>query len=291
LNRVESNLAVILNFVTSSSIHQSSTMSTTAVSESKKVTSFEVYVSKETFKFHAAHFVAFQGYRERLHGHNYQVGVRILGSRKISADGYVVDFGNIKAVTRKVCKELNEHFLCPTLSDVMEITVATNDLGKESVTLSCQDGSTFVFPKDDCAMLPIVHATTEELAIFLWSRILEELNSEYLLKRGVHTMEVTVAEAAGQEAIFRLEIPADMKDKHLDVRSFIMEGEIVPMPCASAPEDKPKKTEADCGGNCDNCRQELSKKLQALADAINNKTFATDSDITVKDLETAIGGL
>ena len=82
-----------------------STMST-AGSENKKVTSFEVYVSKETFKFHAAHFVAFQGYRERLHGHNYQVGVRILGSRKISADGYVVDFGDIKTVTRKICKEL-----------------------------------------------------------------------------------------------------------------------------------------------------------------------------------------
>jgi 6-pyruvoyl-tetrahydropterin synthase len=263
-------------------------MSTAAASENKKMTNFEVYVSKETFKFHAAHFVAFQGYRERLHGHNYQVGVRILGSRKISADGYVVDFGDIKTVTRKVCKELNEHFLCPTLSDVMEITVATNDLGKETVTLSCQDGSTFVFPKDDCAMLPIVHATTEELAIFLWSRIVEELNSEYLLQRGVHTMEVTVAEAAGQEAVFRLEIPADLKDKHLDVRSFITEGEIVPTPCPSRPDEKPK---ADCGGSCDNCRQELSKKLQVLADAINNKTLATDSDVTVQDLETAIGGL
>ena len=71
-------------------------------------TSFEVRVAKDTFKFNAAHFVAFKGFRERMHGHNYQVSVRLLGSRKIGSDGYVVDFGDIKAVTKKVCKDLNE---------------------------------------------------------------------------------------------------------------------------------------------------------------------------------------
>jgi dihydroneopterin triphosphate aldolase (PTPS-III) / 6-pyruvoyltetrahydropterin synthase len=126
-------------------------------------TSFEVYVRKDDFKFHAAHFVAYKGYRERLHGHNYKVGVRVLGSQRIASDGYVVDFGNIKKATRKVCKELNERFLCPTLSDAIEITstVASEYGGKEMVTLKCEDGSVFSFPRDDCAMLPIVHATTE----------------------------------------------------------------------------------------------------------------------------------
>ena len=32
---------------------------------------YEVQVKSERFKFNAAHFVAFPGYRERLHGHNY----------------------------------------------------------------------------------------------------------------------------------------------------------------------------------------------------------------------------
>jgi 6-pyruvoyl tetrahydropterin synthase len=125
--------------------------------------SFEVYVRKDDFKFHAAHFVAYKGYRERLHGHNYKVGVRVLGSQRIASDGYVVDFGNIKKATRKVCKELNERFLCPTLSDAIEITstVASEYGGQETVTLKCEDGSVFSFPLGDCAMLPIVHATTE----------------------------------------------------------------------------------------------------------------------------------
>jgi 6-pyruvoyl-tetrahydropterin synthase len=176
------------------------------------------------------HFpAAFKGYRERLHGHNYKVGVRVLGSRKISADGYVVDFGSIKQVTRKVCKELNEHFICPTLSDVLDISV-----GNGSVTLVCQDGSTFVFPEGDCAMLPIVHATSEELAIYLWSRIVDGLNEKYLLQRGIHTMEIIVNEAVGKEAVFRREIPPNgLQNGILDVKSFLMEGDVMPMACQS----------------------------------------------------------
>ena len=227
-----------------------------------------------------------------------------MGSRKIANDGYVVDFGNIKKVTRKICKELNEHFLCPMLSDVMEITTTQKDGGdsaKDSVTLTCQDGSTFVFPKIDCALLPIVHATTEELGIYLWSRILEGLNAQYLIDRGVHTMEVTVNEAVGQEAIFRHEIPTTLgESKGLDVRAFIMEGEVVPMPCPSAPgvptssssSAKGKSDGACADGQCASCRQAFHSKLQKLADAINSKQTSTgsSSEITVKDLEQALEG-
>ena len=233
-------------------------------------------MAKEDFKFHAAHFVAFEGYRERLHGHNYRAGVRVLGSRKISADGYVVDFGHIKKVTRKICKELNEHFLCPMLSDVMDISVVDGQ-----VILSCQDGSHFSFPEEDCAKLPIVHATAEELAIYLWSQIVHGLNAEWLLERGVHTLEVIIAEAPSQEATFRLEIPKDgLGDSFLDTRSFIMEGKVRPMPCASAPKED--KNSGDCADSCSSCLEKMSAQLQKIADSLN----ATDGrKLTVKDLE------
>ena len=65
---------------------------------------------------------------------------------------YLIDFGDIKRVTRALCKELNERFLCPTRSDV--IRIESDDF---STTLSCEDGARFVFPTGDCAMLPIVH--------------------------------------------------------------------------------------------------------------------------------------
>ena len=144
-------------------------------------------------------------------------------------------------------------------------------------------------------MLPIVHATTEELGIYLWSRILEALSSQYLIDRGIHTMEVTVNEAVGQEAIFRHEIPKVLEETSiLDVRAFIMEGEVKPMPCPSAPTTASPTTSpqpasntssttngSDCmDGKCDSC---LRGKLQKLADAISQMT--NTESITVQELE------
>ena len=82
---------------------------------------YEVQVKSERFKFNAAHFVAFPGYRERLHGHNYTCSVRVFGPLS-ERDGYVLDFGDVKKATRRVCEQLNERFLCPCLADALAIT-------------------------------------------------------------------------------------------------------------------------------------------------------------------------
>lgn len=245
-------------------------------------------------------------------------GVRLLGSRKIASDGYVIDFGDIKKVTRAVCKQLNEHFLCPTLSDVLDIQISAETVPSSSpstVTIICQDGSVFVFPQSDCAMLPIVHATAEELAIYLWSRILEGLNADYLVQRGIHTMEVTIAEAVGQQAVFRHEIPTNIDGETggfsvLDIPSFIMKGEINPLPCPSArttlvDESFPNRNQTQqeqrahtAGGMPTCCDARLSQssffqKLEILATALNDKgvTYKDDGGrITAQDLEKLIDG-
>ena len=151
---------------------------------------FEVFVMKEKFKFSCAHFVAFQGFRERLHGHNYQVGVRMRG-RHYGYDGYVIDFGDIKKVATNVCKELNEHFICPMESDVLKISIQdtsgnkkglvkeanfSSNQGKsqtdqQEILIECEDGVRFIFPLSDVACLPIKHSTAEELAVYIWNRI------------------------------------------------------------------------------------------------------------------------
>ncbi len=38
---------------------------------------YSVVVAKDYLKFAAAHFIAYPGFREPLHGHNYQVSVRV----------------------------------------------------------------------------------------------------------------------------------------------------------------------------------------------------------------------
>mmetsp|Transcript_32914 Transcript_32914/g.67204 ORF Transcript_32914/g.67204 Transcript_32914/m.67204 type:complete len:288 (-) Transcript_32914:122-985(-) len=251
-------------------------------------TIFEINVSKDTFKFNASHFVAFPGFRERLHGHSYRASVRLIGTSTIGRDGYVLDFGCVKSVTKRVCKEMNEYFIVPMLSEVLKITVSdydddghgdddddddnggngvdgngssTNDGGKSkqsaicgecnsksskppaSVTITCEDGSFFSFPKSDCLLLPIMHSTAEELAIYLYGRILQQLNAEYLVKRGVRVMEVTVSEAVGQDAVFRREIPIGSggDEKEFDVANYVRMENIPPMPCPTETEAAKKR--------------------------------------------------
>ncbi len=158
---------------------------------------YEVFVSKDTFKFNAAHFMAYPGFRERLHGHNYRVGVRIEGD--LGEDGYVVDFGDIKRAAIALCKELNERTIVPMHSDCLEITVTDGE-----ITLVCEDGSRFRFPQADCAELPIRHSSAEELATWFCERLIEAL--PVLSRRAVRALEVSVAEAPNQEARFRVDL-------------------------------------------------------------------------------------
>ena len=158
---------------------------------------YEIFVSKDSFKFNAAHFMAYPGYRERLHGHNYRVAVRIEG--KLNADGYVIDFADVKQAARAVCDEMNERVLVPARSDCLVV-----DVEDGRVSVECEDGSRFVFPEADCVFLPIAHSSAEELAAYVCRRLVDALPG--LATRGVCAVEVAVAEAPAQEARFRLEL-------------------------------------------------------------------------------------
>lgn len=160
-------------------------------------TSFEVYVSKDSFKFNAAHFIAYRGFRERLHGHNYRVSVRMEGP--VGGDGYVVDFGDIKRAARDVCSFLNERVIVPMLSDVI-----TTRIEEGQVHMTCEDGTRFSFPEADCVLLQIRHSSAEELAEYVGQRLKAAL--PILVERGVTVLEVGVAEAPNQEARFRIEL-------------------------------------------------------------------------------------
>ena len=283
---------------------------------------FEVVVAKQEFKFNLAHFVAFKGFRERLHGHNYAM-VRHVGGRGLRGgggglwgfgggergrgrkrgrtwrgkergertektrvitslgesefrfaflqlansfllflspflslpsllpspspspppflppssppsspppssvpcrvasqsislkstsvsrdDGYVLDFGDVKTAVRAICKSLNERVVIPTLSDVLTISTipATVEGGKEHLSVVCEDGSLFVFPLADCLLLPIAHATVEEMTLYIYGRVLASLGSDTLLSRNITAVRIAVAEAPGQEAAVELEV-------------------------------------------------------------------------------------
>jgi 6-pyruvoyltetrahydropterin/6-carboxytetrahydropterin synthase len=156
-------------------------------------TGFSIHVITENLKFSAAHFIAYAGFREPLHGHNYQVGVRVEGN--LAATGYVLDFGLVKKITRKIIAPLDERTIIPGNSDCLAI----EKIGDE---LSVRYGNDrFAFPLSDVAILPIVHSSAEELARFIWTELRDALRAQNALSE-IMLIEISVAEGTGQTAIY-----------------------------------------------------------------------------------------
>lgn len=161
---------------------------------------FQVRVESQDFRFSCGHFVAYDGYRERLHGHTYTVKMRVGG--RLNSDGYVLDFNLCKRILRETCKKFNEFMIIPMKSDVL---VIKNE--NRSINIITQDGAKFMFPESDCLCLPIMHSTAEELAAHFWSEALQLFTPQYLQDRGVRWLEITIAERPTQEAQYRRHIP------------------------------------------------------------------------------------
>lgn len=136
--------------------------------------------------FSAAHFSIHQGRSERLHGHNYRVGVRAHGS--VDGEGTVVDFSALKSALRRLCAELDERMLVPTLSP--HVGVEETAAG---VTLT-EGSRRFVIPRGDVVLLPVVNTTCECLAAHLLGALRAQLGG------GGYRLELRVEEVPGQGA-------------------------------------------------------------------------------------------
>ena len=157
--------------------------------------SFRVHVTKDYLKFSAAHFIAYPGFRERLHGHNYRVSIALDG--QLGPQGYVVDFGVVKRIARRLCERLDERLLVPERSDCLRVRV-----DGDVVCLQYEQDE-FRFPRADVILLPIVHASVEELSQYLAGELRRELDAEGV--GPLDAIEVAVEESFGQRAIYRRE--------------------------------------------------------------------------------------
>ena len=162
---------------------------------------FSINVAKENLKFSAAHFIAYPGFREPLHGHNYQIGVRVAG--RLAETGYVLDFGLIKRLTKEIADRLDERTIIPAESDCLKIS---SEAGQVCVTY---EDDRFSFPAADVVLLPIAHSSAEELARYLWHELRDALAARDALSH-IESIEVSVAEGPGQAAVYHEDIP-DLK--------------------------------------------------------------------------------
>src|SRR5687767_11757057 len=80
------------------------------------MTPHRIFVGKDIHKFSSSHMTVFpDGTKERLHGHNFQVGVEFeLHSTRLAS---LLDFGMLKKTLSQLCEGLDQRLLlavrCP----------------------------------------------------------------------------------------------------------------------------------------------------------------------------------
>ena len=163
---------------------------------------FRVQVSKDYLVFASAHFITFRGHQcETLHGHNYRVGVAVEGALDDEAF-FVLDFSVLKQIARRHVDAIDHKVLLPTQNPKLSY----HEDG-DRIRVDYFGEPAYVFPRRDCALLPIQNSTAEMLAQYLGTRVRDEL------KRLEHThvtlLELEVEENYGQSAVYREVLAAD----------------------------------------------------------------------------------
>lgn len=163
---------------------------------------FRVQVSKDYLVFASAHFITFKGHQcEALHGHNYRVGVAVEGSVDNECL-FVLDFSVLKQITRQLVDTIDHKVLLPTLNPKLTYR---EEGGRVAVDYFGQP--TYVFPKRDCALLPIPNSTAEMLAQYLGVLVRQELSSRGYAH--LTSLELEVEENYGQSATYRESLVPD----------------------------------------------------------------------------------
>lgn len=156
---------------------------------------FRVDVEKEQFIFSAAHFITFAGdICERIHGHNY--GVRASVEGPLDENRYVVDFIALRDAVLEQTQTLDHHVILPRDHEEIKIT------SDEKETTARFRERRWVFPNEDCIILPVINTTAEEIARVIAERVIEKTRSTF----GDHLtwIEVAVDENQGQWGVCRL---------------------------------------------------------------------------------------
>jgi 6-pyruvoyltetrahydropterin/6-carboxytetrahydropterin synthase len=154
---------------------------------------YTVRVSKDYLVFCAGHFITYDGdHCERLHGHNYRVAVEVDGD--LDANSYVFDFIALKQHTKAITDTLDHHMLLPTESDLIRV----EEKGHE---VEVRYGERrWVFPREDCVLLPLANTTAELLGRYIGQRLLDVLRRE----KGYEprALRIEVEESFGQAATY-----------------------------------------------------------------------------------------
>ncbi len=159
--------------------------------------SYSVRVTKDHLVFSAAHFITFNGnICERLHGHNWRVAVEVTGP--LDENRYVFDFIALRDATQKIVNRLDHRMLLPTLHKAIQVTEAANEVEVRF------ENRRWVFPAEDCLLLPVINTTAEEIACWIGNHLQEDVFAGETCN--METLCVEVEENFGQWAKCKIPI-------------------------------------------------------------------------------------
>jgi 6-pyruvoyltetrahydropterin/6-carboxytetrahydropterin synthase len=148
-------------------------------------------VAREQYKFSCAHMTVFpDGTKERLHGHNYQLGVALDVSDVSFAA--MIPFAPVKAALAELCASWKERVLVAERNPFYQLV---RDDGVELEFRLC--GLRYVLPRGDALVLPLDNIAVEPLAAFIADHLATRL-AAILAPAHVLGLEATVSESPGQ---------------------------------------------------------------------------------------------
>jgi len=158
---------------------------------------YRVTMRKAVHVFSAGHFITLTDeICEPIHGHNWTVACEVVGSP--DRHGMVVDFIRLRDTLTAIVARLDHAMLLPTenrLLTVMEQTV--EGLPEVEVLFGSRR---WVFPADECRLLPLANTTAEWLARWIGRELLRAFAAAgQPLTAG---LRVEVDECLGQAAIW-----------------------------------------------------------------------------------------
>ena len=150
---------------------------------------YKVRVTKDHLVFCSGHFISYEGDKcERLHGHNYRATVEIEG--RLDQNSYVFDFIALKHRTKAITDDLDHRMMLPTRNPHITLEETAR-----AVRVRYRDRE-WLFPRDDCVLLPIENTTAERLAWWIGQRLQTDLPPATL--KLVSALEIEVEENFGQ---------------------------------------------------------------------------------------------
>ena len=154
-----------------------------------------VRVTKDHLVFSAAHFITFNGnICERLHGHNWRTAVELSGP--LDENRYVFDFIALRDAMQKIVNELDHHVLLPTKHSQIRVQ------SDEREVTATFESRRWIFPREDCVLLPVENTTAEEIAAWIATRLRVVVTAQP--RANIETIQVEVEENFGQWAICQL---------------------------------------------------------------------------------------